>query len=356
MAKLLGIVTIVHGENYGNRLQNYALQTALEELGYDVITFKRNIYRNIPSQIKNEIKRKIHSSKFDRKRRALFAEFNNKYIHFSHITLSNRKPQQKKDFSPFFAFICGSDQIWNPNWSTNSDVDFLTFAPKEKRIAYAASFGVEKIEKKDEPRYKKNLKEMNFISVRETVGRQIVYNLTNREVQIVVDPTMLISSEKWMKIEEKPCFEYEDNYVFCYFLAGVNPNVRNAIEKYAKDRNQKIIWFDNKENPHTFENGPSQFLYIIHHASHVFTDSFHCTVFSILFQRQFDVFSRYLAGSKMNDRIMTILKKCELDSRYDRKLIEDEDIDYKLVNKLIGEMVQESKDYLQASLDSLATI
>ncbi len=353
MKNKIGIVTIVHGENYGNRLQNYALQKVIEDMGYEACTFRRNIYRNVLSQVKNELKQRIVTNYHVRERRKRFQAFNQDYIHFSNEVLYIRKTWKKNDYSNYHAFICGSDQIWNPNWSTNGDADFLTFAPMGKRIAYAASFGVEKIEKKDELRYQKNLSGLDYISVREGVGKEIVQQLTGRDVSVVADPTMLVKSNEWESIEKRPEIMPNNRYVFCYFLAGIDPLVQQRIKEYAIKNRQEIIWFDNPENPDSFSNGPCEFLYCIHHASHIFTDSFHCTVFSIIFEKQFDAFPRYIAGSKMNDRIATLLLNCNIENRFDRGVIDDEQIDYGVVKNQVMAIVSESKGFLEKSLANI---
>lgn len=350
--KKIGIITIVHGENYGNRLQNYALQNTLLDMGYKVETIRRNVYRSLLSQIKHTIYKYLKWNK-QKKRKKLFKEFNAKYIYFSKTILYNRQTKQVRGIADYNAFVCGSDQIWNPNWSTNSDIDFLTFAPIEKRIAYAASFGVEEIPEKDIERYKKNLGELSHISVREESGVKIIKDLTGIHVETVLDPTMLVSSEQWKKIENRPTQHNDQKYILCYFLAGISLEVKSRIKEYATAKSVKTIWIDNPEYQESYEYGPCEFLYLIHNAEHIFTDSFHCTVFSIIFQRQFDVFSRYMAGSKMNDRIVTLLCNCGIEKRYDRKMIDDKEIDYFAIKRNIGQLVQVSLDYLKNSIDSV---
>ena len=353
MKRKVGIVTIVHGENYGNRLQNYALQSTLEKLGYTPLTFRRNVYRNVLSQVKNTLGYMVKTIFQHRGRRIKFKRFNEDNIHFCNLTLYNRGNNINKGFSSFYAFICGSDQIWNPNWPTNSDVDFLMFAPRGKRIAYAASFGVEDIEEKDIPRYKRYLQELDYISVREKTGARIVYKLTNREVKVLADPTILISSDEWIELEKKPESVGEKKYILCYFLAGIDPSRKKQIQLYASEKLMDIIWIDNPDEKTSYDNGPGEFLFYIHHASHIFTDSFHCTVFSILYGREFDVFPRFKAGSRMSDRVLTLLEYFEMEDRYDRTYIDDASIDYKYVNERIRSIRKTSIDYLQESLDGV---
>ena len=121
-------------------------------------------------------------------------------------------------------FITGSDQVWNPNFNRMSDIDFLVFATPEKRVAFSASFGISEIPEDMKDYYKERLLGIKYLSVREDTGKDIIENLTGREdVQVLVDPTMLLTSEEWDKVAKKP-EQLKDNkkYILNYFLGELS--------------------------------------------------------------------------------------------------------------------------------------
>ena len=97
-------------------------------------------------------------------------------------------------------FITGSDQVWNPNYLYGSSIYFLAFAPKHKRIAFAPSFGVSEIKPEYVERYKEWLSGMHRLSVREDDGAKIIKRINRKRRPVLVDPTMLLTKEKWLSI------------------------------------------------------------------------------------------------------------------------------------------------------------
>ena len=350
MKKKVAIVTIVHGANYGNRLQNYALQRTIENLGFECVTFKRNVYMNLMSSLKNQLFIPLKRTPGMKKRYKMFDDFNNKYINFTDYILYNRKTVNKSEIYKYYAFVCGSDQIWNPNWSTNCDKDFLTFAPIGKRISYAASFGVEKIRSEKVQEYKKYISEIDYLSVRENSGAQLVSELTGKRAEVVLDPTLLLNESDWIKLEEKPENFPESPYVLCYFLAGCCDERKKQIQEFSYKNGLIVLEIDIKENDSSFSYSPNNFLYLINHAQHIFTDSFHCTVFSIIFHKEFDVFQRKIGVSNMSDRIVTLLKTCGIKDRIDRDSLDESPINYELVDERILLERDHSIDFLRKSL------
>lgn len=145
--KKIGIVTITELENFGNRLQNYALQETLVELGFEVETLRNYIiYKNertVCWKLKQFIKALLGNKEahylLERKKR--FDQYDSQYFKFSkyYSTIDFISPNIENQYD---YFICGSDQIWNITFPFNLNFNFLTFAPYEKRISYAGSFGI----------------------------------------------------------------------------------------------------------------------------------------------------------------------------------------------------------------------
>lgn len=338
----VAIITITDGCNYGNRLQNYALQIALEKSGAKVETLKRkNYHDDIRVKIKTACKtvvkiilrKDMDVPKRNRKRN--FKEFNYKYMHFSPYTLQkNRAP--KKLETKYDAFIVGSDQVWNPSFRLiREDIDnyFASFAPKEKKFSYAASFGVSEIPVEYAEYYGKKLSSFSKISVREDQGVAIVSSLSGQKAESVCDPTLLLNTEEWDVLMEKPLWLDKECYLVTYFLGEISEEIYQGIKSYAERKQLKIVFLQSEfirskdiVNQDSFAASPQQFLWLIAHSECVLTDSFHACVFSILYRRPFQVFNRKAIeeNNKMESRLESLLSKFSLQSRMNKnELYED---------------------------------
>lgn len=322
--KKVCIVTICNGSNFGNRLQNYALQETIRRAiaGAEVVT-ARNICGEIgKSLLKNRILFALIQSgpvtslvfKFVNRpkirKKMMFLRFNRRYITWS-------KRYIDRDYVPenfeneYDYFVAGSDQIWNPYMPFNSSVEFLCFAPPEKRIAYAASFGISEPTDEQQELINERLKGFKNISVREVSGLQILEKAGIHQGKVTLDPTMLLTAGEWEKIEERPRFELQEaNYALLYILDENNTEARKYIDDISRENGWKVVDIADQSNTAYYGIGPAEFVYLIHHAAYICTDSFHATVFSILFHKRFRVFTRW----NMNGRISTLLNM--LDEKY----------------------------------------
>lgn len=350
----VAIATIIDNDNYGNRLQNYALYHYLKSLNYDVVTILNESYSNtkkyfLMRKFKNIGYKGTYSNNLLRKKK--FEEFN-KYINFT-----NRKFSIYSNFDEFDYFVAGSDQIWNPYCGRLRDFDLLTFAPSKKRISYAASIGISNIPKNKIPQFKKELLKFNAISVREETAKQIVENITNRkDIKTLIDPTMLLNSEEWDKVSKKP--EQLDKYnikkyILTYFLGNISSLIQKEINQIALENNCKVINILD-ENNSFYEIGPSEFLYLEKNAFLVCTDSFHSCVFSIIYDRPFVVFEREQKNVvNMNSRIETLINKFKLENRkFNGKNITLENLkhDYSKTYKILEKERKKSCEFLKNSL------
>ncbi len=356
MAKI-GIITIQHGYNYGNRLQNYALQEVLQSLGHDVFTMRRNVYDSKLSEAKNLLSEKYHERRNPdyMARVDAFKRFNAKNIKYSREILYKRK-DNKKIGEVYDTFIVGSDQIWNPNWAFNSSIDFASFAPKNKRISYAASFGVEEIPEEKKSSYGRYLSDMKMISVREESAAKLVKDLSGRDCITVLDLTLLVTKPAWIQIERKPPFELPKKYVIYYFLGRVSEEQNRYIQNVAATMKATIIDLNSKSGQF-YSIGPDEFLYLIRHAIAVCTDSFHGTVFSIIFETPFITFKRNYGKSDMSNRLSTLLKLTNLEKRLvstedpvEKQLL---DMDFSEARHLIEENGFKSRSYLREAVGDL---
>lgn len=295
--KKIAIVTI-NSQNYGNRLQNYALQIILRELGYEATTLHRNVE---DTSIVYKLKNYFHYI-WNVNNTTQFFKFN-KLIKWSR-KIYKTDIEDLKDKYDFF--ISGSDQVWNPFYSfTGTNLDFLVSVESKKRIAYAASFGVEKLPNEKAEDFKIKLKDFEKISVREEAGANIIKNLLGKSVPVVLDPTMLINVEQWRKIEKCPPNMPKGKYTLVYSVESMSEEL-----KYKVKKERGMVLEVKKLNGKQWAVGPAEFVYLIDHAEKMITDSFHGTVFSILFHTPFVICKR--DGIDMNSRLDTLLNTFEL--------------------------------------------
>lgn len=346
--KKVAIITITNsGLNFGNRLQNYALQERLERLGAETETiFAAKGVKNslLLSKIRRFIKQVLKNSG----RRKCFDSFNKQFIKKSDV-IRYEKINDHVFADKYDAFVAGSDQVWNPNFHFNSDFEFAAFAPKEKRFSYAASIGVSDIPEDKREDFVRLLKEMNMISVREEDAVGLVERLSGRKAFLNIDPTMLLKSKDYEKLEKKPeGIDVPEHYVLKYYLGNVLPEYEENIEQIGKELGLPVEYLSESEGTKYYNIGPSEFLYMLRHADYICTDSFHGSVFSILFHKRFTVYVRKDNDVPMNSRIDTLLGMTGLQNRlYGEQPIDKmlEDISYEAIDSLLDEKRREADEY-----------
>lgn len=351
--KKVGIVTIIDNDNYGNRLQNYAVQHILETMDIQSETIK-NTKLNRKKFIKRKMKHYlllIYKKNY-RKRYMRFKKFN-RNINFSK-SCSDLKKINIKKIESYDYFLVGSDQVWNPNFGRLNSIDLLTFVSPNKRISFSASFGIDYLDEKYKNIAKKELSQFKSISVREDFGKQIVEDLTQRDdVEILVDPTMLLDSAEWEKLAKKPKKLNDKKYILCYFLGELSKEKQDEIDRLSKENNYEIINLMDKKSKF-YSTGPSEFLYLEKNAELICTDSFHSSIFAILFNKPFIVFEREQKGvQSMNSRIDTLISKLELKNRKFKDKITDENLNhnYSKAYKLLEIERNKAKDFLIRNLE-----
>ncbi len=364
--KRIAIITLNSYFNYGNRLQSYALQKIIRDLSKNNLVetiwikkYKSKLekkiitYNNIRNYIINRHnwKHLIDTGKcfYDAIREYNFKKFSDKYIYsvFDYEVKSNLN-------SRYEYFIVGSDQIWNPEY-TDLKNEFLQFADRNKRIAYAASFGVSAIKSSKVDVVKRGLEGIDFISVREYAGAKIVKDLTGREVPVLVDPTLLLTTDEWDKIIERPVWYRDEKYILVYFLSKLPDKIKKDIHNLSEQYKLKIVDLMDKENIDYFCSPPSEFLYLIKNCFLMYTDSFHGTVFSILNKRPFVTCSRE-GGINMDSRIDTLLSMFHLENRKISKennyeIANPMEIEFPYVEAILERERQRSKEFLCKALN-----
>lgn len=297
----VGIVTLWGNANYGNRLQNFATERLISQQGLEPYTLTIPLRKaSRLFQAKSKIVERLRTPRMNARRKR-FDAFNERYLHpvdyFFH---------EKCD-----AFLCGSDQVWNYTFPEFSSEMFLSFSNGKPTCALSASFGVSEIPANLKPIYSDYISKIDYISVRERAGAELVRIICNREAEVLIDPTMALGRDEWDRI--KTDFTMPDKpYVFTYFI-GERP--RKLNERIARELGySSIISFNDITCPNWFDADPLTFVGAIAHADVVVTDSFHGVAFSIIYEKPFIVFERNTSEKSMASRIDTILDTFKMES------------------------------------------
>ncbi len=354
--KKAGIVTLVGGANYGNVLQNYAVQQLLLEQGYTPYTLNNTTMYGFPPGASRwrmqPLWKKLRPSYIlDYRRTRLFAQYgckNSRDCYGAGLRTAkanaaafqkaaalrqenfdqcraqtlrtaprplSRERHASAQIAEYDVFITGSDQVWNPHYLTMSSVDYLQFAPRHKRIALAASFGVASLPPQRQEDVGAWLRSIDHLSVREEAGRTIIRELTGRDARVLLDPTFALTAEQWAAYARQPETAPQGAYVFCYFLGNETRRYVRYIEAYAKAHQCEIVEICDIHDLRYYAASPQEFVWLLSHAKMVFTDSFHGTAFSINMEIPFVVFPRMEGGASMSSRIATVLEKTGLTER-----------------------------------------
>lgn len=333
----IGILTYHKANNLGAVLQAYALQTKLSELNngnveiidYDNIIFKERInIRGIKSFLKSiYYKQKNNAFCKFRKQNFLLSE----YYDNNTINKCNKK---------YDCIICGSDQVWNLDCSNNDYNYFLKFVDnKLLRFSYAASLGTYNF-KDDEIKVIENeLKKFKKISIREKDSLSQFENMSlNNDISVICDPVFLLNKEEWRKLYNKRIINKK--YILVYLIQD-DVNVMNAAKKYAKENKCCII--SNKKNfEFILNNSPEKFISWIDNAEAVFTNSFHGTAFSLIFNKKLGADIEMTTG-KTNNRINELLKA----TNNEKCIINENNIFFKTDDKKIDGMKNEGIEFLR---------
>jgi hypothetical protein len=389
--KKVGIVTshTSFSSNYGAVLQCYALVEQLKLWGYEpnVINYSYT-NNNVEMTIDNSIDRSLNA-----KIKYIFSADVSILQKFQYrINRNNRNNMEKKfinfyeEFLPMHSkdkvtfdelcqhplnydyYITGSDQVWNPviHGNQNDPCCFLRFAEREsKKIAYAPSFGIKDYPKNLEDNLKKYVVDFDSLSVREKEGKEIIKRVCNIDVPVVLDPTLMADPIIYNVISKKP-ENLPKKYILCYRFGNMEYSTK-IIKEISKALRLPVVELPlsiesyGKGSKLCYNIGPAEFIGAIQNAEVILTDSFHCTVFSILNKKPFYTFLRQKENEKnnMNGRMIELLNKLNISER----LISEEekcrdlisklyDIDYTSVYNILDRERNKSQEYLRKSLEN----
>lgn len=351
----IAILTQPLGHNYGGILQNYALQTILRKMGHSPITFDQvnwlaPLRYRIAHKIKWTILTKLGKEYPIDHTYDCIENFTKKHIiSTAKATSSYKLKQLDKKFKPD-AYIVGSDQVWRPDYVFSIINNFLGFTNNKHKIAYAASFGNDNPIFNNKELYicKDLINKFSAISVRENSGVEICENLFNIDATHVLDPTMLLTTNDY----ESLCSDNQqqsDNYLFTYILDS-DPQKQECIKNIIYSHN--IYEFASEYNFHGKKEhtlSVEDWIMGIKNAHMIVCDSFHGTVFSILFNKNFWVLENKNRG---NTRIQSLLSMFGLEDRLisDTNYIHQKGIDWNSVNNKLRYLRNNSIEFLSNSL------
>lgn len=390
--KKIGIFSLYYKNyNCGGQLQSYALCKKLNELGYEAEQISHDFYFMPGCETKAEKYHRIFCNNFGfgklskrlkaKKEHQLMVSNDKQYVPnimkeraVSYDSFVNKVPHSETVYTvsdvrncnnEYDAFVVGSDQVWNP--PHKNSVYLLNFLPdSSKKISYAASISRASLNSYEKKVMGKSLKGFDAISVREKEAVKQLTPVCDKKVEWVLDPTLLLTADQWDEV----CAErmIQDDYIFCYFL-GDDSREREIAKKYAAENGLKLVTFIHSTNhymPTDADFGdvqisdisPEGFLSLIKHANYVFTDSFHASVFSYIYQKQFFVFAR-LGHKGMSSRIYTLLNLIECEERFcdtlEKSSVEYisklDNIDYAKKREKFENMKTYSEDFLKKNLD-----
>lgn len=373
----IAIVNRTNLKNFGSVLQVYALCEVVRKLGYEseVVWQSGNMSKNLdirPNKVFNTVLKllmhpgllwsilktikEVKSLTISPEKVRLFDVFVAK--NFQQSFYSSEEIEAVAASDKYSKFICGSDQVWATTTLYPDPMMYLRFAPKEKRVAYAPSLGRNYIPSYNQKIIKQYVNGIDDVSVREDVGRQLLMELTGRDIPVVADPTLLMRSQEWNAL--KTDVELPEHYALCYFLDEPSQEVKDAICRYVREYNKKIVVLGHLESidlpkydVFCPEAGPAEFITITSKADLVITDSYHGMLFAINYHRNFWSVERNYSQYDQSSRLLTVLNRLHLEERYIQNNYEftNVPINFENVQPQIDEFVNFSLNYLKTALE-----
>ncbi len=356
----IGILTRHFISNYGSFLQTFATCYTLDKLGYSP-----KVINYVPDAEKP--RNELVNKRFGLLKKAFYGfcvipGHKKAYIAFEKIRKNYLPLTDEVDektigsLPPFDAYLSGSDQLWGPIGSKTYDENyFLGFTDSPHKCAYGSSFGIESFERYPKETIRKLLSDYKFIGVREKTAEDYLKSL-GLSATTVLDPTFFVPASVYLDHARQYGAKSFDG-VLVYQLHHDDKTVEVA-KRIAKQTGLPIKYvtlnpirrFNHINTIVTFD--PWEFLSLLDSAKYVVTDSFHCTVFSIIFHKSFVA----VHPGKTATRIKGILKLFGLEERMtdgSSKIDVTKSIDYAAVDKTKDELVLKSEEFLTRGLKEM---
>lgn len=372
--KKVGIITFHNSYNCGSMLESFAIHHYLLKRGVDneIINFSNKAQQRLYG-----IYERNHSWKdiikniilFPHRRRLkynneCYQTFQQKNFKMTKKT-SDSSELKDKDYS---VVVAGSDQIWNVTIIDFDDAYFLPWVENAKKVAYAPSFGARNILKyaKDSQKYKKYLDDFDALSIRENNGKKWLKDLTGKEVEVLIDPTLLLEAKDYDLILDRK-YEIPGQYIF-FYCPSFNKDICKFVKQVADFYHLPVItWSSKKYYIHHIKRfgftipkyeSPAVYLTLIKHASLVFTTSFHGTIFSSIYKKKFFTL-RNGDMLKEDDRVLTLLTSLDLtdrliDYQFHPNFNYLQEVNYKNYDKKLKELQKKAKHYITETIEKWA--
>ena len=382
MNQKVGQITL-YNYNYGSALQCFATQQVVSELEYICVLFRRLVKNNILYKLTYSLdaglQMALHPTNAKEFLRMMMAKRKTalsamreqdflgiqKFIEedIRSVEMTYRQMKRAARSGEYTAFLSGSDQVWNGSWFLRNDMYFLKFVPREKRIAWAPSFGMDHVASYNQHRFAKDIKAYRHLSVRERSGVDIIRQLTGREAMQIIDPVLLLTAQQWRKMYKNKTVieELPSKYVFFYFLNEPSTHVLHYLDLCA-ERGLTVVAFASNysclqcRSNVIFKGGsPWNYLWLLDGASEICSDSYHALAFSLLFHKEMRIFRRnYLHSSDQSERITSIMNKLHIQNRFiDRDITEMDirnSIDFAMIDDALDKERRKAKEFLLKTL------
>ena len=346
---MIGIVTVFYSENYGSVLQAFALRKYITKLGHEAVYLNT---RNNHSS--HSLKNTIMSVGF----KLLHLDIGNallkikKYKNFERTLKNFSYIDYSKENDNFELIIIGSDTVWDVDakyFLASQPLFWLRSMSDTPVISYAASVANSSKERLVRLKYPKEcLNNLSGISVRDKYSFDVISSIASKKVHLVCDPTLLL---KMSDYDDLVVNVSENKYAAVYLFEDINDDLIRQIKEWSYNTGIKLIsickklkWCDTVIEP-SVEN----FISYIKNAEYVITNTFHGTIFSIIFEKQF------ISLGKKKKKISEFLSMLKLTNRiYDgskAQVIQIEDkIDYNVIGKRLEDIRKQSYEYLNQYL------
>lgn len=354
----VGLMTFPNSTSYGAALQMYALYHTVEKLGHtpEVINYQ-NTYMKEQRHFAERAGLRYASAKLlHHHLYHNFRNFENKHMAgYPKKAISN--PRKLRELAERYdAVICGSDQVWNPDITGEDLSYFLNFCQgNTRRVAYAPSFGISEFPGDFVNKIRGDLEKFHALSVREAPGQALLSDLLGQDVPLVCDPTLLMDAGEWAELE-KPHPAGEGEYILYYTIRS-SAALWNKCRAFAREKGLKIVVVGgnllknrlkkDEQIRYAVDISPEQWLYLVHHARYVFTNSFHGTAFSINYRKDFYVEFSSLTNSRLEQIIRTLGLRGQI---LGEEAVTGAAADYSVSDQVLPRIREASMNYLANAL------
>lgn len=324
----VAVLTVHQSISAGGSLQAYALCKVLRDLGHEVEIINYCPYyfmdftdpsRRSEWRTPRGFLKKLLNGRRLQKHRGLFDDFAGNYL--PPMTKRVNSPEELRDITlDYDAYVCGSDQIWNPphvHYDTTWFLDFVKSGPR--LVSYAASIGRDRLSEKDLGWLKRGASGFDSLSVREDTAVEVLGSL-GLDAEQCVDPTFLLAPEEWRLLERKPEQEIPKEYLLYYSVECANPVELPLLNRVKEKTGLPCVVISTAFLKPSYAGvqvplcGPRELLYLIDHASVVYSNSFHGMVFSIIFGKTLVSYKNMVSNSRLDSLMrLTGLQSCQVD-------------------------------------------